>query len=233
MANDLRQRLPAPKDQGRRPTCLAFAVTSVHELARAGGGNVQEDLSEEALYWGCKRKDGDLGPGSRFSSAQAALRGWGQPLEETWPYDATHDDSKAIPRMPATAKAAGWFRNRLRRVAVKEAALKAELDAGRVVAVGVRLSQAFVLSGDGVIPAPTPGDLMLGGHAVTLVGYDDAHPSGNGVFVFRNSWGPTWGDGGYGYLPYSYLVNTREAWTVEGPTQSADSRRNPARRAPR
>lgn len=213
MAKDLRHRLPATKDQGRRPTCLAFAVTAVHELARAGSGNVGEDLSEEALYWGCKRTDGDLQAGSRFSSAETALRGWGQPLEEVWPYDATHDDSKDLARPPSAGRA-GWFKHRLRRVGVDEAALKAELNAGRVVAVGIRLSQGFMFSRDGVIPPPASGDLVLGSHAVTLVGYDDAHPSGNGVFVFRNSWGRGWGDGGYGYLAYSYLARMFDAWTL-------------------
>ncbi|MBN2242337.1 MAG: peptidase C1, partial [Acidobacteria bacterium] len=47
-------------------------------------------------------------------------------------------------------------------------------------------------------------------HAVAVVGWDDdfdkAHfnttPAGNGAFIARNSWGSSWGDGGYFYISY-------------------------------
>uniref|UniRef100_A0A7C4VRL6 Peptidase C1 n=1 Tax=Desulfatirhabdium butyrativorans TaxID=340467 RepID=A0A7C4VRL6_9BACT len=47
-------------------------------------------------------------------------------------------------------------------------------------------------------------------HAIAIVGWDDdfdknrfnTHAPGNGAFIFRNSWGQSWGDGGYGYVSY-------------------------------
>lgn len=41
-------------------------------------------------------------------------------------------------------------------------------------------------------------------HGVLLVGWDDttAHPGGNGVWIFKNSWGTFWGDNGFGYIAY-------------------------------
>ena len=56
---DLRALMAPVRDQGQRGTCLAFAVTAAHEVGRSGGSS-PEDLSEEALYWGCKRTDGEL-----------------------------------------------------------------------------------------------------------------------------------------------------------------------------
>lgn len=43
-----------------------------------------------------------------------------------------------------------------------------------------------------------------GGHAVTIVGYDDNKitPDGHGAFLMVNSWGTTWGDHGYWWLTY-------------------------------
>lgn len=47
-------------------------------------------------------------------------------------------------------------------------------------------------------------------HAVAIVGWDDNFdrnkfnpvPPGNGAFIMRNSWGSSWGEGGYFYLSY-------------------------------
>jgi C1A family cysteine protease len=49
---------------------------------------------------------------------------------------------------------------------------------------------------------------VKGGHAVVAVGYDDAHTIGDeeGALLIRNSWGVGWGEKGYGWLPYRYLV---------------------------
>ena len=52
------------------------------------------------------------------------------------------------------------------------------------------------------------------------VGYDDDHDNGDGgakgAIQFKNSWGLAWGDAGYGWLPYNYVLNglARDFWTV-------------------
>ena len=46
------------------------------------------------------------------------------------------------------------------------------------------------------------------GHAVTLVGYkSDSGRIEDAYFIYKNSWGPTWGQGGYGTVTYRYLSN--------------------------
>jgi C1A family cysteine protease len=57
----------------------------------------------------------------------------------------------------------------------------------------------------GVIPMPNPKtERVVGGHAVLAVGYSD--PKGH--VIVRNSWGPSWGDAGYFYMPYQYMTGT-------------------------
>jgi len=63
------------------------------------------------------------------------------------------------------------------------------------------------------IPLPSDSDSVLGGHAVMAVGYDDAKR----VFIVRNSWGTDQGDGGYFYMPYSYVTEPSLSgafWTI-------------------
>jgi hypothetical protein len=64
--------------------------------------------------------------------------------------------------------------------------------------------------GDSVTDAP------LGLHEMLIVGYeDDPAEPGGGRFTVRNSWGPSWGNGGYGTMPYAYFeVFCREAGTI-------------------
>jgi C1A family cysteine protease len=65
----------------------------------------------------------------------------------------------------------------------------------------------------GKIPFPGDGERVVGGHAVVAVGYNDKLKIPNlisgaettGAFLVRNSWGTSWGQGGYGWLPYKYV----------------------------
>lgn len=45
--------------------------------------------------------------------------------------------------------------------------------------------------------------IPCGGHAILLMGYDDERQ----VFMFKNSWGPTWGNSGYGYVTFDHVNN--------------------------
>jgi C1A family cysteine protease len=56
---------------------------------------------------------------------------------------------------------------------------------------------------------------VLGGHAMLVIGYDDTMTIVNsttgkttkGALIIRNSWGPSWGDHGYGAIPYEFVMN--------------------------
>jgi C1A family cysteine protease len=65
----------------------------------------------------------------------------------------------------------------------------------------------------GQIPMPQPGESILGGHAVLAVGYKDDEQK----WICRNSWSEKWGDQGYFYLDYQYLLNkglSSDFWTI-------------------
>ena len=81
----------------------------------------------------------------------------------------------------------------------------------------------------GRIPFPDPSESIEGGHAVAAVGYDDTMKIENlkkgsgtgsnsmrGALLIRNSWGPAWGEEGYGWLPYEYVLRglAEDFWSV-------------------
>jgi hypothetical protein len=49
------------------------------------------------------------------------------------------------------------------------------------------------------------GASLLGGHANIIYGYDDTKK----VFLMENSWGTSWGNAGYWYLPYSVFMSPK------------------------
>jgi C1A family cysteine protease len=67
----------------------------------------------------------------------------------------------------------------------------------------------------GGIPYPCPGEKAQWGHAIVAVGYENkkkitntkCNKTTDGALLIRNSWGTGWGDNGYGWLPYDYVVN--------------------------
>lgn len=72
----------------------------------------------------------------------------------------------------------------------------------------------------GIVNMPTVDEQLLGGHAVMAIGYDmnkKIFPESIGSVLCRNSWGVSWGIGGYFWLPFEYLTNRNlsdDLWTI-------------------
>ena len=206
---DLRPAFLKIRDQGQRGTCVAFAVTSAHEYERSGGGIAAEQLSEEALYWGCKVVDGNWRKGTQFASASAALSTTGQPLEAVWPYDERR--AHGVAYSPPTPPDASWHTSSLIAMAADTGTVRAVLDLGRPVVIGaVVFDSMYRPTTRGRVNPPPAGAVSRGRHALLAVGYNaDA-------LLVRNSWGTTWGLGGYGWLTDAYLARyLTAAWAID------------------
>lgn len=135
--------------------------------------------------------------------------------ETTWPYVISRFTTE--PSLAARTEAAQHRSVKYMAVNQTLKDIKTAIVLGYPVVFGISVYESFesdAASKTGVIPMPAKTESMLGGHAILLVGYCNYYKA----FKFRNSWGPSWGDNGYGYLPYQYVTDPNLAsdfWAIE------------------
>jgi C1A family cysteine protease len=218
-------RMTPVKDQGRLGSCVGFAIAAMKEWQEASehGFEVQAgkkdhregkvyDLSESWVYWNSKKIDpwpNQEGTSIRF--AMKVLNKLGVPCEGAWEYD---DRVKGKPKSWAHL-VARWARIKSYWRVRNLNELKVALLEGPVV-IGIPCFEEIFTTGNGYIKYPENPNKIYGGHAVCVVGYDDSHRWYGGHVEFKNSWGSSWGRGGYGYLPYEYINDFLwDAWACK------------------
>lgn len=218
---DLRQWCAPIEDQKTIGSCTANAGVGLMEYYenRAFGKHLDASrlflykVTRNLLHW-----NGDTGAYLRKTMAAMAL--FGIPPEEYWPYDTAKYDvepNSFCYSLAENYKAVTYYRldppDKGREAVLK--AVKDSLAANLPCMFGFTVySSIFNANGDGKIPYPAAGEKVEGGHAVVTVGYDDNMKIKNknngatttGALLIRNSWGEGWGDKGYGWLPYQYIL---------------------------
>lgn len=220
---DLRVFCSPVEDQGNLGSCTAHAGIGLVEYyeRRAFGRHI--DASRLFLYKVTRNLLNWVGDtGAYLRSTMGAMVLFGLPPEEYWPYVISRFDADPSAFLYAFAQnyqsiqyyrldPAGTPKDELLK------SIKMYLAAGLPSMFGFTvyssISQAKMT---GKIPYPILGERVLGGHAIDAVGYDDNMKIKNGnaliggetkgALLIRNSWGSGWGDKGYGWLPYDYVL---------------------------
>ena len=201
---DLSANFPVPGDQGRQGSCVgwatAYALKSYHEKVEMGWSlNTAAHLFSPAFVY--NQINGGRDQGSYIHEALDLAVSKGIATLETMPYSDTDyltQPSATALAEGATFKADSWYR-------VNDTSqIKAALVNRKPVVAGIQVyPQLMELSGSNSVYNTATGQNQ-GGHAVTIVGYDDERYGG--AFKVINSWSSNWGDGGYFWMPYSFAA---------------------------
>jgi len=228
---DLRQFVPDIEDQQSEGSCTCNSTTSALELLTNRAGK-WEDLSRQFPYYVVREYENRIGQdGAALRDVFKVGSKTGFCLESEWPYLADNENVK--PSDVAYASAATRLITLYESVPLAvglnstvgywEAInnLKSALAEGLPVVIALSVNQTiFDLKGPVAqqnysLRDPATSQLYpsVGNHAVALVGYDDD----GGYFIFQNSWGASWGDGGFGAIKYGVIGGCIfEAWVVRG-----------------
>ena len=232
-SSDLRQWCSPIENQGQIGSCTANAGAGVVEYFENRAFGRYLDASRLFLYKATRnfaKLSGDSGAFLRSTLGALAL--FGVPPEEYWPYtDKTPDFDKEPTAFcysfAANYKSIKYFRHDsagLSKDAILDS-IKKGLAAGIPSIFGFTVFNSISQAAKtGKIPFPGKNEKILGGHAIVAVGYNDSMKIKNttggletiGALLIRNSWGTTWGDKGYGWLPYDYVLKETAAdfWSI-------------------
>ena len=218
---DLRGKMPNVLNQGHLGSCTSFATgyaftydeINNHTNGKSknyfqvGKKNTPNDLIPSHLfeYYNARSIEGTTGEdsGASIRDAVKAVNKFGMCQESSWPYDISKFTEK--PPEECYTIAVNHKSILYRRLDQDINQLKACLVKEYPFVCGVAVYDSFMsekANQTGMIPIPKPTEKKLGGHALCFCGYDDDMK----CFIFQNSWNSSWGDNGYGYLPYEYML---------------------------
>jgi C1A family cysteine protease len=186
------------RDQGNLGSSVGFAMAYTLEYYIFKQLNKKVILSPLFIYYHARKIAGTekIDAGAFIKDAVKVTQDTGAVEEKEWPYNIT---KFAVQPPKKLDKSTHYFVINVSPVkSVKQ--LKNALSNYGPVIIGISIYESF-LTNTGMVKMPTSKENVIGGHAISLVGFDDQTQ----FFKFKNSWGENWGENGYGYIPYDYM----------------------------
>lgn len=212
---DLRPICSPVEDQGQLGSCTANALVGALEFLERNDKLKLTNLSRLFVYYNERiiEHTTKSDAGAMLRDGIKTLARQGVCSERRWPYKIEKFASR-----PSKACYTAALQHQIisyQRVSNLDD-MKTCLAAGYPFVFGFTVYESFEsaeVARTGFVAMPGQGEKVLGGHAVLAVGYDDSTQR----FTIRNSWGKRWGQSGYCFMPYDYLVTPNLAgdmWTI-------------------
>ena len=159
--------------------------------------------------------------------AMPIMKTFGIVPESNWEYNVSRFST--IPPYAKTYQVADTSKSIISQaIPQTDDAIKTALYAGKFVMLGFIVYSSFMsnaVASNGIVPLPSANEKPLGGHCIHIVGW--LTYNNISCYICRNSWGTSWGNdgstnpsnfknngsnGGFCYIPTSYLLNSSQAF---------------------
>ena len=198
--------LPPILNQGNYGTC----VTNAFSFTVSKQTNNRILLSRLFLYNICRNIDYtplNQDNGTTIRTACRAISSYGVCKENVYPYSSYN--FRSLPSLTAFQNSKRFKNFTYLFINQDLTSIKNSLISyNSPIIFGIMVYSSFMSSTNGNIPLPnTKIETLLGGHCIAIVGYNDTTQ----MFKCANSWGTGWGENGYFYLPYAYVLDPKLA----------------------
>ena len=219
------------KNQRPFGMCWAFATMATLETWLLRKGEKEYDFSEEHLAYFISHREDDPLHNTTFDKneyitggeyayrsggnqylASLFLSTWSGFADESlvpYPTDETHTESLPTSAKPEMAYQDTAYLTDAVFTKVSEDRVKTLVFDYGALGISIYLNTSYYNTTTHAYSCPTAGKVN---HAVTIVGWDDTYPKENfketsgvtrdGAYIAKNSWGESWGEGGYFYISY-------------------------------
>lgn len=213
-AHSLRKYAPVPQNQGSYGTCVGWATAYAGrtiQMAHRQNWTNTELITENALspffVYESAKPSSDIycQEGTSLYNGLEILKELGSVKTFDYPNQCGQNISKTLEKKATQFKIKDY--RRLFDTGVKDKAqfVKKSLAENRPVVIGIQCCAESFQNAKNTKYwklQPTDNATPTGGHALTVIGYDDNFEGGEGAFELMNSWGTAWGDGGFIWMNY-------------------------------
>lgn len=195
--------MPEVYDQATIGSCTSQAIAGTIQSIQKREKLPLVMPSRLFIYYNERKMEGTINrdAGAYIRDGFKIIQSTGYPAEELWPYDVTKFmDEPGLDVYRMAAFHTGTYES----VDQTSRAIEHCLASGFPITFGFKVYDNFEgdeIRSTGILGMPTGN--LLGGHAVVCVGYDRTKQ----MFLVRNSWGADWGQKGYFWMPYAYMLD--------------------------
>lgn len=199
-------------DQGQLGSCVANAYALNISYITKNNTN----LCRLLLYALCRIKDNNplsIDSGTTVRSAGSSIFNYGTCPEALHPYNSVNVSNYRLLPPLITLQNSKIFKSFSYNFISKGTNylnnIKGVLNNYNVpIIFGFMVYESFMtqnVAKTGLVPMPDlKKEKLQGGHCMNIIGYDDSKQ----LFICANSWGKKWGNAGFCYMPYMYILDT-------------------------
>ena len=218
---DLRSLSSPIEEQYTMGSCVGNALASIMEFFYCYSTGAVKRFSRLFIYYNARmledeyvRRDAtENDSGADLQYAIISLMQFGCCEEMFWPFEEHLINIR--PNENAYIQASQYRLHDFSRLTHNIQQLRQCLAQGYPFVMAIRIYSSFASNHRGYIPLPKSKEKASQyRHAVVCVGYIHSQR----LFIIRNSHGTQWGDRGYGYLPYDYVMDedlTKDLWALK------------------